>query len=331
MKERNIGMHALAMRYFEGEITPSEEQVLFRFTQESEANSRQFAVWRTQWESEATGNELSLAGWARLNARMHMREGDLCTARRGFVRRGWRAVAAVALVALTVAGVRVYDCATAGEEAEFYTITTSQNDRSTINLPDGTQVRLAGGSTLTYPSDFNATNRQVALSGSAYFDVAPDEKNLFEVRVGECAVVVKGTKFDLSAYPDTSTITTTLLEGAVDFAAPKGVTALEPGRSLTYNHVAETSSITEIDAEQYLAWIEGRVEFTDVTVAQLCESLSSLYGVKIALDERLKGDRTLVTIHLSNQEPLDSVLRALDLIVPVSVLRHGTSLTLARR
>lgn len=204
-------------------------------------------------------------------------------------------------------------------------------DRSTVCLPDGTQVRLNGSSTLTYPANFNATNRSVELSGAAYFDVSPDEKHRFEVKVGNCSVVVKGTKFDVTAYPDDSLITTTLLEGAVGFTAPRGETSLRPGESLTYDRFAETTAITHVNTAQYLAWIEGRIEFIDVTIVQLCESLSSLYGVEITLDDRLRADGTFITIRLSNQESLDSVLKALDLIVPVSVHRQGPSVRLSAK
>lgn len=214
---------------------------------------------------------------------------------------------------------------------ERYTVTTKSGDRSTVCLPDGTQVRLNGSSTLTYPANFNATNRSVELSGAAYFDVSPDEKHRFEVKVGNCSVVVKGTKFDVTAYPDDSLITTTLLEGAVGFTAPRGETLLRPGESLTYDRFAETTAITHVNTAQYLAWIEGRIEFIDVTIVQLCESLSSLYGVEITLDDRLRADGTFITIRLSNQESLDSVLKALDLIVPVSVHRQGPSVRLSAK
>ena len=74
-----------------------------------------------------------------------------------------------------------------------------------------------------------------------------------------------------------------------------------------------------------------RDRFIDVTIVQLCESLSSLYGVEITLDDRLRADGTFITIRLSNQESLDSVLKALDLIVPVSVHRQGPSVRLSAK
>ena len=224
-----------------------------------------------------------------------------------------------------------YDFLSDAEQPCLYEELQREVQKAVDALPDGTQVRLNGSSTLTYPANFNATNRSVELSGAAYFDVSPDEKHRFEVKVGNCSVVVKGTKFDVTAYPDDSLITTTLLEGAVGFTAPRGETLLRPGESLTYDRFAETTAITHVNTAQYLAWIEGRIEFIDVTIVQLCESLSSLYGVEITLDDRLRADGTFITIRLSNQESLDSVLKALDLIVPVSVHRQGPSVRLSAK
>ena len=286
-----------------------------------------------------TARDLVQDSFARLwERRRELRELDLASLLFTMVRNACLnylkhngVAAAVAVVCAAFFGARLYDRLLLERATECYTVTTKSGDRSTVCLPDGTQVRLNGSSTLTYPANFNATNRSVELSGAAFFDVSPDEKHRFEVKVGNCSVVVKGTKFDVTAYPDDSLITTTLLEGAVGFTAPRGETALRPGESLTYDRFAETTAITHVNTAQYLAWIEGRIEFIDVTIVQLCESLSSLYGVEITLDDRLRADGTFITIRLSNQESLDSVLKALDLIVPVSIHRQGPSVRLSAK
>lgn len=330
MKFDQEEMRRLAGRYFAGEIAAEEERELFRFVTSDAACRRQFAAWRLEWEAMPASDAATDRDWRRLRSRIRL-QGSARSARPGRFAAVWRAAAAVAVVCATFFGARLYDRLLLERATERYTVTTKSGDRSTVCLPDGTQVRLNGSSTLTYPANFNATNRSVELSGAAYFDVSPDEKHRFEVKVGNCSVVVKGTKFDVTAYPDDSLITTTLLEGAVGFTAPSGETLLRPDESLTYDRFAETTAITHVNTAQYLAWIEGRIEFIDVTIVQLCESLSSLYGVEITLDDRLRADGTFITIRLSNQESLDSVLKALDLIVPVSVHRQGPSVRLSAK
>ena len=49
MKEQEIYNHQLAIRYFEGRITPSEEEILFRFVNDAPSNERMFRQWEEEW------------------------------------------------------------------------------------------------------------------------------------------------------------------------------------------------------------------------------------------------------------------------------------------
>lgn len=70
-------------------------------------------------------------------------------------------------------------------------------------LTDGTVVWLNAGSTLRYADNFNAKNRVVELEGEAYFEVEKQsDKTPFLVKTGCYDVVVKGTKFNVTSYPE---------------------------------------------------------------------------------------------------------------------------------
>ena len=56
MKEQEIYNHQLAIRYFEGRITPSEEEILFRFVNDAPSNERMFR----QWEEAVSYTHLTL-------------------------------------------------------------------------------------------------------------------------------------------------------------------------------------------------------------------------------------------------------------------------------
>ena len=53
------------------------------------------------------------------------------------------------------------------------------------------------------------------LEGEAYFEVAKDKDKPFIVKTKEQSIEALGTKFNVSAYPTDSLLTTTLLEGSV--------------------------------------------------------------------------------------------------------------------
>lgn len=315
-------MRKLADRYFAGKITPEEEQTLFCFLMENSENEKMFDRWKKSWNAMPTKDLITDIGWQRLKNRIHFQTSR----NQSKIHWGWQIAAAIALVCSAVFISWQYNQRLISHMKESYTVSTHAGDHSSVQLPDGTQIRLNEASSLTYSMNFHQANRSVNLMGSAYFEVAADEKHPFEVKLGNCSITVKGTKFNVSAYPDNSNVTATLLEGSIDFTTPQGITHLQPGKSLSYDKDTETTVITQIDIAKYQAWIDGRVEFVNVTIRELCEEIQDLYGVTIILNDVLMSDQTSITIRLNNQESLDSVLAALDLIIPISVDWNGSDI-----
>lgn len=111
--------------------------------------------------------------------------------------------------------------------------------KSKLVLPDGTVVWLNAGSTLKYAQDYNTTHRNVYLEGEAYFKVKTNPNKPFIVKTSEMSVRATGTAFNVKAYPDEGTITTTLVEGVVhiegtDKNRKKFEISLKPKQKLTY-------------------------------------------------------------------------------------------------
>lgn len=74
MKEQEIDNHQLAIRYFEGRITPSEEEILFRFVHDAPSNKRMFRQWEEEWMlSYKLIPEVSNE-WKQLQRRMQVRQ-----------------------------------------------------------------------------------------------------------------------------------------------------------------------------------------------------------------------------------------------------------------
>ena len=105
-------------------------------------------------------------------------------------------------------------------------------------LPDGSQVWLNAGSSLSYPSRFAGRERTVRLTGEAYFKVTSDRKNRFDVLTpgGQMKVSAYGTEFNVCAHPGDSCYEVTLARGNVDVSAvgSPGMLTLDAGQKVLF-------------------------------------------------------------------------------------------------
>jgi ferric-dicitrate binding protein FerR (iron transport regulator) len=120
----------------------------------------------------------------------------------------------------------------AGREGALNTIETPKGGQYQIRLPDGSKVWLNAASKLIYPVSFiGRGQREVTLSGEAYFEIAKDKQHPFHVKSAGQEVEVLGTHFNINSYADEPNIKTTLLEGSVAVRHLEGSAAT---RDLSY-------------------------------------------------------------------------------------------------
>jgi transmembrane sensor len=116
-------------------------------------------------------------------------------------------------------------------------IVTPKGAHYKILLADGTKVWLGAASSLIYPKAFNGLKRTVQLSGAAYFEVAHNPNQPFNVVVvtksNQQNIEVIGTKFNVSGYDDDKEIRTQVLDGVVKVTANGKTTILTKGEQLS--------------------------------------------------------------------------------------------------
>jgi transmembrane sensor len=85
-----------------------------------------------------------------------------------------------------------------------------------VTLPDHTIIELGKGATLSYnQASFGLQEREVRLSGTAYFDVAHNPSHPFKLRSGRVLTTVLGTAFNVSESKDFGIIEVTVVRGKV--------------------------------------------------------------------------------------------------------------------
>jgi transmembrane sensor len=148
-----------------------------------------------------------------------------------------------------------------------------------MTLSDGTQVWLNAGSSVTYPVAFAGNERNVTVTGEAYFEVAHNAAQPFIVSKGEMEVKVLGTHFNVNAYDDEAAMKITLLEGSVEVSKAKAKQLLKPGQQASVNNVIVVNDNVNIDA--VMAWKNGFFHFGNTGFGDLMKQVSRWYDVEV--------------------------------------------------
>lgn len=147
-------------------------------------------------------------------------------------------------------------------------------------LSDGTRVWLNSETRLRYPVVFSAKERQVEVSGEAYFEVHPEGRP-FKVNIsGQSTVEVTGTAFNVHAYPDEGMAKVTLVEGGVNLSNPLGKVALVPGEQ-GFIVAGGLPEKTPVNVSLYTAWKDGRFVFKEQTLEEIMQTISRWYDVQV--------------------------------------------------
>ncbi len=214
--------------------------------------------------------------------------------------------------------------------------------RSSLFLPDGTEIWINAGSRIKYNYDYGVNTREVILEGEAFFNVEKDDKP-FIVHTSHLSITALGTSFNVKSYPEEDNIETTLIEGKirVEQKASAKVLELIPNQKLTYHKTSEQYSTlseavpdiketeeekekvksipviieAEINIQEEIAWKDGKLIINNEPFEELAKKLERKYDIVFKFtDNDLKKYSYSGTLR---DFPLEQVLRALELTSPV--------------
>lgn len=207
----------------------------------------------------------------------------------------------------------------------YNTISTPRGGQYQVVLPDGTKVWLDANSSLRFPTTFDGDpkQREVQLTGEAYFDVARNPQKPFRVGVyangpgrgGELQhVEVLGTQFNIMAYSDEAAVKTTLLEGAVRVGGAMGSKVeLKPNDQarLDLGQGNGISVVADADVDAAVAWKNGYFDFNKANIETIMRQLARWYDVDVSF--RGSGSRDRVFYGgMQRNLTLSSVFRVLE-------------------
>lgn len=194
-----------------------------------------------------------------------------------------------------------------------------------ISLNDGTKVHLNAGTTLSYSKNFNSTNRTVALSGEAYFEVEKGSSP-FIISTDLAKVTVLGTKFNVRSREDGLEIGVN--EGKVKIENKTKSIDLKKGEQVDIIiDQPKILSVSEI-SNFYPGWKNNKLICDNSSLEKICKELERRYDAKIKFQNNLQKKTTISGIIDLSPNDLDSVLSSISLLSKRKFKLQGDSFIL---
>jgi transmembrane sensor len=225
-------------------------------------------------------------------------------------------------------------------------------------LPDGTAVELMDGAEIS--TDYaDARYRFVSLvQGTAHFEVAPDSRRPFVVKVGGVAVRAVGTAFAIELKPDTVNVVVTHGRVAVDDAAAFAESSrapADPGRPPPREDRAIVSAgnlivveraaagspppvpvvrpVADSELEATLGWRNPRLEFAGTALADVVKMMNRYSAGRSAVQLTI-ADASLGELQLSGAlraDKVEALVQILESDFPIRAERRGEHEIVLRR
>lgn len=230
------------------------------------------------------------------------------------------------------------------EENERIEAVNENNKPLWVNLPDGSSVVLQPGGRLSYTPDLRSQRqREVYLSGAAFFEIAGKAQQPFVVYANELVIRVLGTSFSVQAYEQEKEVQVLVKTGKIAvYAQP--VVNREPATTADRKEliVLPNQQATLKRGALYLSTKEKPTHtllktpaetsafvFEDTPAEAVLDTIQQAYGVHIVYDKTLLAGCRL-TASLTD-EPLHEKIRLICKALEASCIINDQEIVIQSR
>lgn len=178
--------------------------------------------------------------------------------------------------------------------AEAIQVNTRAGQMGSTTLSDGSQARVAPETRLTIVPRFGSDYRTLSVAGAATFNVASDNANDFEARLGAATVYSSGGRFSVRDYADEPWKMVRAEEGALRVRLEDGGTrSLAEGEALRIGRDGAAAAPSDDELLQAFAWTGDELVLRDVSVAQAASALWRWYGMDVTVMDSVAAENRL--------------------------------------
>lgn len=192
---------------------------------------------------------------------------------------------------------------------------TDFGERLQFELPDGSMVDLNAHSSLRLGEGWEKGQREVWLSGEAYFTVSkkPATGAKFTVHTPELDIEVLGTQFNVNTRKKNTKVL--LEEGQVRLLVKENIDTREelllaPGEMANFSQQTRAISKESIQKTQsVVSWKEGYLIYEEVSLNEVVDDIEATYGIPVRV-----ADSTLLRKKINGALPTDNLDEFLNMV-----------------
>lgn len=209
----------------------------------------------------------------------------------------------------------------------------TKGQRADLRLTDGTRVVLAPDSRLIVPAFYDSLDRTVILEGQAYFDVVHSDAKPFSVKAGTAFIRDIGTRFDVRAFQNESSVRVVVTQGKVQLG--RSMAPIDSARLLVAGNLGrvresgEVSVAQRVDTTRFVSWTRGVLVFDRTPVPEALAELSRWYDVDVQLADESLAKLTLTA--MLRDQSLSEALNVVALSLGTTAERRGRMVTFTSR
>lgn len=324
----------LLHRFLRKETTSEEEQKLLTWFRSKEGQEELFSFYKNQWAESAnqplTDIEIQEKMYREIKARIKASQTKDKKSHRIVIRLSKIGLQYAAIVLLCIGfGFYIYTNQQANNKL-VYTVESEKGQRSNIILPDGTKVWLNSHSSLKYNANYGKEERNVTLTGEAFFEVTKDKKHRFSVNTENIQIEALGTSFNVKAYRDDKTITTTLFTGKIKITTDLQDTILSEGEQVLYSKENKGLTKNRPEVLEYInMWKCNELAFDGETLNEIGTTLNRMYNVEVRFEsDKIKNYRFSGVIRNNS---LDNIIEIISLTAPIEYRSEGDTIYLSEK
>ncbi len=212
---------------------------------------------------------------------------------------------------------------------------TNYGEQRTVTLPDGSQVRLNGNTTLTYPNNWaDVADREVWLEGEAFFIVAKKPTSAghlkFITHTPNLDIAVVGTQFNVNTRRGNTLVV--LAEGKIELSKPNDqkarVILMKPGDLAMAQVGIEQVDVKPAKPKLHTAWTKHQFSFDNTALRDIAQQLTDTWGTTLIFEDNDLAERRF-TGNLSSQD-LETLITTLAATFNLQADQDGNRIYLRR-